>query len=279
MDPHPARPTGPRAEAVAASEAIVGYLGALLDHKRAEPGEDLVTDLVAAARDGALTRQEMLSTIFQLFVAGHDTTTSLIGNATVALLRHPVQRDALVTDPGLATRVVEETMRWDAPVPHSTFRFATEDVPIGDVVIPAYAQVIVSLAAANGTRRATATRRRSTSPAPTAATSHSATASTTASARHWPGWRDASHSPRCTPASPRCGWPPTRTSCIGGARQPGAARAHRAASSTQRLIRARPIRPMSRRSIARLPRRAQQELEDPIGIGPAAEVADDSDRG
>ena len=139
----------PPADAVAASEAIVGYLGALLDRKRVEPGEDLVTDLVVAARDGALTRQETLSTIFQLFVAGHDTTTSLIGNATVALLRHPAQRDALVADPGLASRVVEETMRWDAPVPHSTFRFATEDVPIGDVVIPAYAQVIVSLAAAN----------------------------------------------------------------------------------------------------------------------------------
>jgi cytochrome P450 len=139
----------PPAEAVAASEAIVGYLGALLDRKRAEPGEDLVTDLVLAARDGVLTRQEMLSTIFQLFVAGHDTTTSLIGNATVALLRHPAQRDALVAEPGLASRVVEETMRWDAPVPHSTFRFATQDVPLGDVVIPAHAQVIVSLAAAN----------------------------------------------------------------------------------------------------------------------------------
>jgi cytochrome P450 len=139
----------PGPDAVTASEAIVGYLGALLDLKRVEPGEDLVTDLVVAARDGALTRQETLSTIFQLFVAGHDTTTSLIGNATVALLRHPAQRDALVADPGLASRVVEETMRWDAPVPHSTFRFATEDVPIGDVVIPAYAQVIVSLAAAN----------------------------------------------------------------------------------------------------------------------------------
>ena len=95
----------PPAEAVAASEAIVGYLTALLDHKRAEPGEDLVTDLVVAAdRDGALTRQEMLSTIFQLVVAGHDTTTSLIGNATVALLRHPAQRDALVADPDLACR-------------------------------------------------------------------------------------------------------------------------------------------------------------------------------
>jgi cytochrome P450 len=139
----------PGPDAVTASEAIVGYLTDLLDRKRTKPGEDLVTDLVVAAHDGALNQQEVLSTIFQLFIAGHDTTTSLIGNATVALLRHPAQRDALVADPSLVPHVVEETMRWDAPVPHSTFRFATEDVPIGDVVIPAYAQVIVSLAAAN----------------------------------------------------------------------------------------------------------------------------------
>jgi cytochrome P450 len=140
----------PPAAAVAASDSIVGYLTALLDRKRVEPDEDLVTDLVVAAdRDGALTVQEMLSTVFQLVVAGHDTTTSLIGNATVALLRHPAQRDALVADPGLVSRVVEEAMRWDAPVPHSTFRYTTAPVRLGGVTIPAYAQVIVSLAAAN----------------------------------------------------------------------------------------------------------------------------------
>jgi cytochrome P450 len=137
----------PPAETVAASDAIVGYLGALLDHKRAEPGEDLVTDLVVAG--DALTRQEAMSTIFQLIVAGHDTTTSLVGNATVALLRHPAQRDALVADPDLVPRAVEEAMRWNPPGQHSTFRYATEDIRIGDVVIPADAQVIVSLAAAN----------------------------------------------------------------------------------------------------------------------------------
>jgi cytochrome P450 len=140
----------PPAEAVEASRLIVDYFTALLDRKRAEPGEDLVTDLVVAAdRDHALSQQEMLSTIFQLVVAGHDTTTSLIGNGTVALLRHPEQRDALVADPGLVPRAVEECMRWDAPVPHSTFRYTTEEARIGDVVIPAFAQVIISLAAAN----------------------------------------------------------------------------------------------------------------------------------
>jgi cytochrome P450 len=114
------------------------------------PGEDLVTDLVVAAdRDGALTEQEMASTIFQLVVAGHDTTTSLIGNGTVALLRHPAQRDALVADPGLIAQVVEECLRWDAPVPHSTFRYTVDEVRLGGAVIPPYAQVIISLAAAN----------------------------------------------------------------------------------------------------------------------------------
>jgi cytochrome P450 len=146
----PAATPQPPPSAVAASANIVQYLTDLLDHKRVEPGEDLVTDLVRAAdqRD-ALNRQEMLSTIFQLMVAGHDTTTSLIGNGTVALLRHPDQRAALAADPALLPRAIEEMLRWDAPVPHSTFRYTTQQVPLGDVVIPAHSQVIISLAAAN----------------------------------------------------------------------------------------------------------------------------------
>jgi cytochrome P450 len=140
----------PPAEAVAASANIVRYLTELLARKRAAPGEDLVTDLVHAAdQDGALSEQEMLSTIFQLVVAGHDTTTSLIGNGTVALLLHPGQRDALVADPALVPHAIEEILRWDAPVPHSTFRYTTQDIAFGGIVIPAFAQVIISLAAAN----------------------------------------------------------------------------------------------------------------------------------
>jgi cytochrome P450 len=140
----------PPAEAVAASANIVDYLTELLARKRAVPGEDLVTDLVRAAdQDGALSEQEMLSTIFQLVVAGHDTTTSLIGNGTVALLLHPEQRDAIVADPALVPHAIEEIMRWDAPVPHSTFRYTTQDVTLGGTVIPAFSQVIISLGAAN----------------------------------------------------------------------------------------------------------------------------------
>ena len=140
----------PPAEAVAASANIVQYLTELLARKRAAPGEDLVSDLVRAAdQDGALSEQEILSTIFQLVVAGHDTTTSLIGNGTVALLAHPQQRDALVADPALIPHAIEEILRWDAPVPHSTFRYTTQDVTLGGTLIPAYSQVIISLAAAN----------------------------------------------------------------------------------------------------------------------------------
>jgi cytochrome P450 len=146
----PASAPEPPPSAVAASANIVRYLTELLARKRAEPGEDLVTDLVRAADErDALNQQEMLSTIFQLVVAGHDTTTSLIGNGTVALLRHPDQRAALVADPGLLPRAIEEILRWDAPVPHSTFRYTTQDIPLGHVVIPAHTQAIISLAAAN----------------------------------------------------------------------------------------------------------------------------------
>jgi cytochrome P450 len=90
-----------------------------------------------------------LSTIFQLIVAGHDTTTSLIGNSVVALLRHPDQLAALRADPTKIPAAIEEVLRYDAPVPYSTFRYAIESVAIAGVTIPAAAQVIVSLASAN----------------------------------------------------------------------------------------------------------------------------------
>jgi cytochrome P450 len=138
----------PPAQAVAASEAIVGYLEALVDSRWGAPTEDLVGDLVRACRDRVLTRDELLSTLFQLIVAGHDTTTSLIGNGVVLLLRHPEQRDALVSDPGLVRSAVEEMLRVDAPVPHATFRYAVRDTTIAGVKVPAGTQVLVNLAAA-----------------------------------------------------------------------------------------------------------------------------------
>ena len=90
----------PPAEAVEASDGIVAYLRDLVDAKRHSPAGDLVSVLVAATEGDALTTQELLSSLFQLIVAGHDTTASLIGNGVVALLDHPGQLQALLADPG-----------------------------------------------------------------------------------------------------------------------------------------------------------------------------------
>ena len=146
----PAPTPDDHARAKAASDAVIGTLRGLVEAKQRVPGDDLVSALIAA-RDGEerLDQQELLSTIFQLVVAGHDTTTSLIGNSVVALLRHPEQLAALRSDPDRIPAAVEELLRYDAPVPHSTFRYAVAPVEVEGVTIPAGAQVIISLAAAN----------------------------------------------------------------------------------------------------------------------------------
>jgi cytochrome P450 len=135
-------------EAVVASDSIVGYLNDLVDSRWEIPTEDLVGDLVRAGHDDLLTRQELLSTLFQLIVAGHDTTTSLIGNGMAALLQDPEQHSTLVAEPGLVPRAVEEMLRFDPPAHHATFRYAIRDLTIAGVAIPAGVQVLVNLAAA-----------------------------------------------------------------------------------------------------------------------------------
>jgi cytochrome P450 len=138
------------AAAKSASDTVVAMLTALVEAKQRAPGDDLVSALISA-RDGdeRLNQQELLSTIFQLIVAGHDTTTSLITNSVVALLRHPDQLATLRSDPTKLPAAIEELLRYDSPVPHSTFRYATEPVELAGVTIPAGAQVIISLASAN----------------------------------------------------------------------------------------------------------------------------------
>jgi cytochrome P450 len=139
----------PPPEAVEASDGIVAYLGELVEAKRRSPAGDLVSVLVTAAEGDALSTQELLSSLFQLVVAGHDTTASLIGNGVVALLDHPDQFQALLADPGQLRAAIGELVRFTAPVPHATFRMTAEPVTLGGVQIPARQQVLVCLAAAN----------------------------------------------------------------------------------------------------------------------------------
>ncbi len=140
----------PPPEAVAASDAVVGYLTDLVDAKAARPDDGLVSELVHAEVDGDhLDRRELLSTVFQLVVAGHDTTTNLLGNGVVALLDHPDQLAAIQADPTLLPGTVEELLRFSPPALHATFRYATEPLDIGGVSVPGGAQVLVCLAAPN----------------------------------------------------------------------------------------------------------------------------------
>jgi cytochrome P450 len=138
----------PPPEAVEASANIVAYLRELVDAKRRNPGDDLVSVLVAA-EDDALTTQELLSSLFQLIVAGHDTTSSLIGNGVVALLDHPDQFAALLADLGQLPTAIDELMRFNVPAPHATFRVTSEPVLLDGVHIPAREQVLVCLGSAN----------------------------------------------------------------------------------------------------------------------------------
>lgn len=118
----------------------------LVERRRAEPGEDVVSQLVHALDAGTLSLDELVSLAQLLLVAGFETTTNLIGNA-VRTLHATGTWDDLVADPGLAAGTVEETLRFDPPV-QLTARFAHEDVEIGGRALRRDSGVLVLLASA-----------------------------------------------------------------------------------------------------------------------------------
>ena len=133
----------------AAADEIAAYLRGVIAERRRNPRDDLLSGLIAA-RDGGdrLAEAELLSTAWLLVVAGHETTVNLIGNGTVALLLHPGPRARLQSDPSLVPGAVEEFLRYNPPVHHTTFRMTTAPIDVGGVTIPAHEQVLVVLAAA-----------------------------------------------------------------------------------------------------------------------------------
>ena len=135
---------------------LAAYFAELIAAKRAEPGDDLVSALTLdcdnADANGAadrLTGNELLSTVFLLVMAGFDTTVNLIASGALALLTHPGEKTRLRQDPSLLPAAVEELLRFTNPVNHANDRFTTEDVPIGDVVIPAGEWVLPAISSAN----------------------------------------------------------------------------------------------------------------------------------
>ena len=121
----------------------------LIAYKRARPGEDLLTALIAAEQDGdRLSDEELVAQVVLLYVAGHETTVNLIGNGTLALLNAPEELKKLRESPGLAVNAVEEMLRYDSPVQQSR-RILLAPYEVGGKVIPKSAFVIAGLAAAN----------------------------------------------------------------------------------------------------------------------------------
>jgi cytochrome P450 len=125
------------------------YFTSLFAYRRANPGDDLTTALLAAREnDDALTDMEALANIGLLFGAGHETTTNLIGNGVLALHRNPSQLARLRENPALIPNAVEELLRYDSPV-QLTGRTALEDVEVLGQTLPRGAEVITLLGAAN----------------------------------------------------------------------------------------------------------------------------------
>ncbi|MCZ4610754.1 cytochrome P450 [Streptomyces sp. Lzd4kr] len=144
--PDPTRPQ----DAKAAVVAMLGFFGELLADKREEPADDLLSDLIAVRDEGdRLSEDELMSLAFLILFAGYENTVQLIGNAVLALLRHPGQLDALRADPKRIAAAVEEFHRFEGPALLAIRRFPTEDMTIGGVPVPAGETVLLSLAAAN----------------------------------------------------------------------------------------------------------------------------------
>jgi cytochrome P450 len=129
------------------------YVRALLEERRRRPGEALLDALLAADEDGArLSEDEIAANATFLFIAGHETTTNLIGNGLHALLRHPDQLAILRRDPALIEPAIEELLRFDTPVQFAA-RVALERTEIDGVAIEPEVPISIAIGAANRDER------------------------------------------------------------------------------------------------------------------------------
>jgi cytochrome P450 len=128
---------------------FIAYFDEVIYPRCAGPGEDLLSRLIHAEQAGQLSHIELIASVFQLLLAGDETTVNLIGNAVVELLRHPGELARLRAQPGLIGSAVEEVVRFNGPVGHSRYLYALADVKIGEAEIPRGDVVVPVLLAAN----------------------------------------------------------------------------------------------------------------------------------
>jgi len=125
------------------------YMRRLITQRRRHPGDDVISQLIAAEHDGTrLSQLELVTTTILLLIAGHETTVNLLGNGLLALLQHPTQLAQLQAHPEQIPGAVEELLRYANPV-QLVNRYAREDVVYAGVAIPRGTQLQLVLAAAN----------------------------------------------------------------------------------------------------------------------------------
>ena len=136
--------------ATASGKALRAYAHGLIEAKRLQPQDDFISALVAVQQreDGKLNEDEVIATSTLLLAAGHETTTNLIANGMLALLRNPGELARLRANPALAKSAVEEILRYDPPV-QMLARAATADFDLGDSKITAGTRLTLMLGAAN----------------------------------------------------------------------------------------------------------------------------------
>lgn len=133
-----------------AADSLETYFQDLVRERRARPREDLVSALIAARdHDDRFSEDELVAMLVQLFTAGFETTTNLIGNGMLALLKHPDQFAVLRADPSIMPTAVEEMLRFDSPVQASARVSAAEFTLPDGTIVPENRFMLVILGAAN----------------------------------------------------------------------------------------------------------------------------------
>jgi cytochrome P450 len=133
----------------AAHMEMTEYFLALMDHRRSQPGKDLISTLLAAEIDGQrLTVPELLGFCALLLVAGNETTTNLIGNAVLCLAEHPGTMDRLLSEPARLPQAIEEVLRFRSPV-QSMYRLTVAETTLGCQLISAGAPIVAWIGSAN----------------------------------------------------------------------------------------------------------------------------------
>jgi cytochrome P450 len=130
-------------------EFLVGYFSRLIESRRRARADDLITSLIAAEEAGSkLSNDELAANLILLFLAGYETTTNLVANATLVLLSNPTELEKLRASPELMPKAVDELLRYESPV-QLTARTVLEDVEVGGKLLRRGDLVLACLGAAN----------------------------------------------------------------------------------------------------------------------------------